>query len=392
VVAADVPELLAALAHRSLLDSVRTGRPGGPSLFRQLATVRGHAAHALAASDEAEEAVRRRDAWVTALLAGRPRLSRAGGDWYAAVTDAYPTVRATLQRLLADDPQPSGGRLLADLSMFWYFRARTVEAARWLGLALSIPGLDPADAAHAHLTLTAHALLRGRADLAGPHLDSALRSIRDWPTDRLVDLAEVMAAVALAAETQQAGDLVALLVTAVAELAAGTGDRDVALLSDALSLLGPAAPDGPRGSATDVHERACADGNLLAAWVASTVASGQAATAEDAIRWCDRQAELQVLLGAQDSGILAERRAGLMVADGRYRDAVRLFAAARQHLRRTGLPWPLMPDTRGLMRHAHRALGDAAHDRAWHDGERSTAAALMVELRAEPGGQPPLPT
>jgi predicted ATPase/DNA-binding SARP family transcriptional activator len=378
---ADVPELLAALAHRSLLHSVRTGRAGGPSLFGQLATVRGHAAHALAATGEAEEAVRRRDAWVTSLLAGRPRISRAGEDWYAAVTDAYPTVRASLQRLLADDPQAAGGRLLSGLTMFWYYRAHTVEAARWLRLALAVPGLDPADAAHVHLTLTAHALLRGRSDLAGPHLDAALRSTEASAAGRLVDLAEAMGAVALAAETQQARDQVASLTTAVAGLAATTGDPDVALLSEALSLLGPATPDGPDGSAADLHERADADGNLLAAWVASTVASAQASEPGEAIRWCDRQAELQVLLGAQDSGILAERRAALMVVGGQYRDAVQLFAAARLHLRRSGLPWPLMPHTRDLMRRAHQALGDAVHDRAWHDGERRPAAELLVELR-----------
>jgi hypothetical protein len=83
----------------------------------------------------------------------------------------------------------------------------------------------------------------------------------------------------------------------VAELAGRTDDRDITLLSDALSLLGPAAPGASPSRATDVHERAGSDGSLLGAWVASTVASAQAATAEDAIRWCDRQAELQVLLG-----------------------------------------------------------------------------------------------
>ena len=384
VAAVDVPELLAMLTHRSLLTPVRVGRKGGPTLFSQLATVRGHAAHALAASDETAAAAHRRDAWVDGLLAARPRVSRAGGDFYDSVADAYPTVRASLQRVLVDEPDTAAGRLLSALTMFWYYRARTLEARRWLQLALGRPELQPADVVLVHLTLTAHALLRGRSDLAEPHLDAALRLVPGLPADRLVDLAEVMGAVALSAEIQQAHDQVVRLRAAVAQLAVTTEDGDVRLVSDALTLLPvPSSEDArPVGRADDLHRQACAEDNLLAAWVAATAAARRARTPEDALRWTDRQAELQVLLGALDSGILAEGRAGLMVTAGQHRDAVRLFAAARLWLRRAGMSWPMMPDTRQLMSDAHRRLGAAAYDQAWDDGGRRDAPDLMAELRS----------
>ncbi|WP_222195816.1 AfsR/SARP family transcriptional regulator [Modestobacter italicus] len=383
VATADVPELLAMLTHRSLLTPLRAGRAGGPSLFSQLATVRGHAAHALTAADETDAAVRRRDAWVAGLLAGRPRVSRPGGDFYDAVADAYPTVRATLHRVLVDEPDAAAGGLLSALTMFWYYRAHSLEGQRWLRLALGRHELTPPDAALAHLALTAHALLRGRSDLAGPHLDAALGLVPTVPGDRLVDLAEVMGAVALAAELQQAYDQTELLLAAVAELAAATGDADVALVSTALALLPTpsAAGDHSADEADDLHRQACAEENGLAAWVAATAAARRARTPEDALRWTDRQVELQVLLGAQDSGLLAELRAGLMVAAGQDRDAVRLFAAARLYLRRAGLNWPMIPTTRELMRQAHQRLGAVAYEQAWDEGGRRQAPELMAELR-----------
>nr|WP_281371944.1 BTAD domain-containing putative transcriptional regulator [Modestobacter versicolor] len=382
VEAADVPELLALLTHRSLLHPVRLGRAPGPSLFSQLATVRGHAAHSLAAHDETAAAVRRRDTWVASLLAGRPRLSAAGGDWYDAVADAYATVRATLQHLLVEAPDPTAGRLLSHLSMFWYYRERTVEAGRWLRLALELPGLDPADTASAHLTLLGHELLRGRSDLSLPHLDAALAPIGAASTDRLVDLAELMATCALAAHTRQADDQAARLVVAVAGIADTTGDREVRLLADALALLtaAPQRTGTPSAAAADVHEQARAEGNPLVAWVAATAATAQADTPGDALRWWDRVAEAVLLVGSRDVGIWAEVRAGLMVSAGQHREAVRLFAAARRELRRSGLTWPMNPATRDLMREARGALGPGEFDRSWHDGERQLGPALLPGL------------
>ena len=146
-VEADVDDLLAQLVHRSMLASDGARRPGGPTLFRQLATVRAHAQHALADAGEDADASARRDAWTAALISARPRLGSVDEiAWYQVLDDSYATVRATLARYLIDEPSPVGGRLAPRLQFYWYYRAGLVEGTRWLQLGRdAIQDGEPAD-------------------------------------------------------------------------------------------------------------------------------------------------------------------------------------------------------------------------------------------------------
>jgi predicted ATPase/DNA-binding SARP family transcriptional activator len=376
----EVPDLLAQLVHRSLLSPSRTGRRSGPTLYRQLATVRSHAARELDAIGEKYASEQRRDDWVEQLLSQRPPLSRTGAAWYDRVEDAYPTVRATLQHRLVDQPHPIGGWLLGRLSMFWYFRNRTVEAERWYQVGLQLPGVAPTDLFLMHLTVLGQAVLHGRLRSVDPRLASTLAMVTDLPDDDLVDVGELMAINALAAEAMQAPDVFAARITALATVCDRTADPGLQLLLTRLAELTAPHPAIVTDDYIDTcYRQAIDDGNVLAAWIAATLGSATATDPHSAIIWTDRQSHCQVSLGAADAGILAERRAGFMLAAGDARDATRLYAAASLYNRRAGMPWPFMPDTAAHLDQALTILGDRAFDEAWRDGSGQAVTDLMPD-------------
>jgi len=379
VTPAEVPDLLALLVHRSLLEPAPAGRPGGPTLYRQLATVRSHAASHLEATEEAEDAHGRRDAWVERLMGQRPRLSRASDGWYDRADDAFPTLRATLQRRLVERPDPSAGWLLSQLAMFWYHRNRLVEARRWLELGLQLPGLPPEHAASIHLVQAAHGLMGGRPDIVEPHLAAALPLLDCADDDELVRAGELMASVALAAEAQQAHPVFDQLVEALNQAVQRTSDPGLALLDEGLQALARSAADAQSGQVADeLYRRAVGEGNILAGWVAATIGTAAAPDALAAIRWTDRQAQCQVRLGSIDGGAFAERRALYMLAAGQVVPAVQLFAAAQSYNRRAGLPWPLLPPTEASLERARGSLDPEAFDQAWRSGAQQHVTTLMT--------------
>ena len=137
--APEVRVLLARLVHCSLLVPLGPVAPGRPSRFTQLATVRGHAAHAAAADSDALVAAR--DRWVAALATSPPPLGDAAEpDWFAALDDDLAAVRATLQHALADAPSPLGVQVASRLGLYWYYRGMMVEARHWQELATSPVG------------------------------------------------------------------------------------------------------------------------------------------------------------------------------------------------------------------------------------------------------------
>lgn len=56
--------------------------------------------------------------------------------------------------------------------------------------------------------------------------------------------------------------------------------------------------------------------------------------------WSDRQIATHVALGLTEGPLVLEHRANVMTMTGDHVAALRLFAAARAHHRRAGLPWP----------------------------------------------------
>jgi predicted ATPase/DNA-binding SARP family transcriptional activator len=385
--AADVPEVLAQLVHRSLLVAGPADRPGGPTLFHQLATVRGHAGRALHAAGETGSAVRSRDEWVAELIASRPPLSQNGTDWYADAEDAFPTIRAVLQHQLVEEPNAQGGQILSGLSLFWYYRNLTVEGDRWLRLASTSPHVAPADALLPLMARAAHAYLRGHIDAGRRRLDRALELLASLRDVDGRDVADGSAAIAMAAHAQQDSVSVERLASAVATVARTADDSHVGLLSEVMNRMvrsPDATAESSQAPAADcaaedasLYERALESGNVLAAWVAARVAATSAAAPEEALVWLAREARAQLALGAKDIGIYAEFCAGPTLAAGRPTEAVRLFAAGRTFLRRTGLAWPFLPTTSALMSQAEEVLGAAAFRSAWRDGEHQRVEHLL---------------
>jgi predicted ATPase/DNA-binding SARP family transcriptional activator len=381
----DVPEVLAQLVHRSLLAASPAVRPGGPTLFHQLATVRSHAARTLGLAGETEAAVVRRDAWVEQLIAARPRLTEPGRNWYATVDDAYPTVRAALQRHLVEQPDATGGRILAGLGVFWYLRNLTVEGDRWLRLASTSPLIQPADAVVVRAAMAAHAYLRRDGDLGRQHVDRLFALLPAAGATNRCGLAESFAALAMAVQAQQDIDIMERLVAGIEELARAEDDSRLDLLVEAVrGLLGPEAAS----LGASVYERAMESGNPLAAWASARAAAGAAANPEQALVWLGRDAAAQAELGAKDAGIYAEFCAGATLAAGRPTEAVRLFAAGRTYLRRIGLAWPFLPTTTTLLVEAEKLLGASAYAAAWRSGEQQRVEDLLGTVT----GTPDLPT
>ncbi len=71
-------DLVGGLAHRSLLASARASRPGGPTWFGQLDTIRAHARGMLRESGEEEAVVAARTRWVVDRVAAAPRYGGRG--------------------------------------------------------------------------------------------------------------------------------------------------------------------------------------------------------------------------------------------------------------------------------------------------------------------------
>ncbi len=168
-------DVVAGLVHRSLLTPLGPGRPGGPSRFAQLATVRGHARHAARAL--CEDVDRARDAWVERLVRARPPFgSRRRAAWYRALDDDLAALRATLQHTLVDAPSDLGVALCARLGAYWTFAGTAIEGFAWIRAAAAAcaadPGLGtPTDRALVRISLGGLTTVQGGPDAGGARRD-----------------------------------------------------------------------------------------------------------------------------------------------------------------------------------------------------------------------------
>lgn len=377
-----VRSLLDSLVHRSMLVASRSSRPHGATLYHQLASVRAHAARELQSSGSGAEAVASRHAWVRAMLAERPAIGRADTvGWYDELDDNFAAIRATLQHTLVDEPDPLAGYLLSRISNFWYYRARMVEAGRWLELAVpASDGTDPTDARMTELSLAGVYGMRGRFDLARPLVVKAVESFGGFPPDRLADVIEHFASLTLVAMLHQELDLVVVFRDAVLDASRRYPSDRFALVSASLSCL-TALREVPietsRQRAEDLYQQSIADGSLLAAWLACTVQTVVARVTEDSragLIWSDRINAIQLRLGARPEAFPLENRASLVAVTGPARLAVELYSASRILSRRVGLGWPLLPSTPERIDSLREALGVDAFDEAWRVGATRSAA------------------
>lgn len=387
----DVDDVLAQLVHRSLLASDGVRRPGRPSTFRQLATVRAHARHALADAGEEAEVTDRRDGWTLDLAAARPRLGRPEQvGWFDALDDGYATVRATLARHLIEQPGVTGARLAACLSSFFYYRARAPEGARWLQLAGDVViDAGPAETVPVRLALASAMALQGRVDLARTHLDHVVAHLPRLPPGDLVDAGErlaglVSSAFVPAASRPEAVALVAATREQLTRVVDRAGDPELALVADAAGCVAAFAAGRWQDAVRDgerVHERAATSGNIMAGWVSAVpgmLAAMLTADPDKGVPWFARVVGGYARLGTGGIGSPLEVRANFAAQAGDHPLAVRLYAGSRKENRLAAMPWPRWELTRQLLELTRERLAPAEYRQAWRDGETRPVRELLA--------------
>ena len=382
---AETADLIARLVHHSLLVPLGPARPGGPSQFTQLATIRGHAGHAAAA--ESAGLRRLRDGWVRDVVRHKPPLGHVTESaWFDALDDDLPALRATLHHQLVDEPNAGGVWLAGRLGTFWYFRSKTIEGRTWAERALAIePLADPLSAALVRLTVAHHLASGGRDDLAGPHITSAFALLdgSGQAASRLVAEMQMllMHSLVMAGGVGSARQ-VASRVRAVAE---AHPDPELQLFADACEAhLASDTATTEEGLAA-LHRRALDLGNVHVALLVSGMAIVAAIRAGDPRRglaWSDRMIAHRLTLGNSDGPVAFELRALVAAMSGRPRESVRLFSAARTQALRNGLRWPAAEATSRVLPEVTRSLEPAEAEHARAAGARLTLADLVPEPRS----------
>jgi DNA-binding SARP family transcriptional activator len=364
-------DAVAGLVHRSLLSPLGPLAPGRPSRFLQLATVRGHARHALT---DPETHHLRRDRWLGELAGAAPRLgSPAEVDWHAPLDDDLAAVRATLTHAVGDRPSALGVAVVGRLAQYLYGRGLSLEARRRLEQAAALDLGEPLDRALVRLGLAGFRALAGEPS---PEL-VALPAVRDMPEADARVLVERLAVVAGTLAAGIGAQAVPPVLAAITQAADGSGDPHVRLLVDATALLAGA------GSAAAVFARGEALEDHFTCWVAAVVAAADAlrsGAVDEGLRWTDRLLAAHRSHGVVEGPFLLELRAGLLTEAGRAEEAVRLFGAAKAHLTRAGMAWPHTEWAPGLLARARAALAPDIAEAAFAEGARLTVADLEPAL------------
>jgi predicted ATPase/DNA-binding SARP family transcriptional activator len=371
-------EPLVELVHRSML--VRVGsRPGRPTTFRQLVTVRDHARHALRENGSLAAVEDRRDDYTAALVARRPPLGTATEpEWYAALDDDEAAVRATLTRLLIERPGPAGARLTPRLTFYWYHRGRLAEATRWLTLAHDVLGAE--DRAVVGLATAASLTLQGRHEQARPFVDATLPAA---PRD---DLLEVLIGLAGAAYIAGNPALVVELHPHLRRVA--TDAENLRLLVDAVGTLVLAAQgrlEDAAAEAAGVYERATRLGVPMAIWMSAGAPMALGLVGgrpELGVLWAERCMSAHFAFGTGAAGAFIETRANLATLQGDAPLAARLYGAAHSTTRRVGMHWPFRALTHDLLARTRGGLGEAGFDRLWQAGRLLTPSQVLDGLHA----------
>ncbi|MBX7449043.1 winged helix-turn-helix domain-containing protein [Mycolicibacterium sp. 3033] len=375
--ATDIDDVLARLVHRSLLAPDTTNSARGRSGFRQLATVRAHAAHLLRTDDDPAATASRRNQWTADLISSRPRLGMSGEpQWFARLDDDDATIRATLSDILVDRPDPNAARLCAPLGFYWYFRTRVIEASRWLRLARdAAAGADPSGWMCATLVLSSAMAVQGEIDAARPLIRQAVDRIPLLPEAALLDVGEALVVLGGGLWVHPDADLIVTVDRALRQVVARSGDPQLRLFADVLGCTATAA-HGALDEAADRAEQlfgeALTVGNTLAAWMTAATPMTAAVVHSDperGIPWVRRVMQAHLEAGGTTAGMFIENRANYETQRGEHRQAARLYAAAYTHTRRAAMVWPRRAVTDELLYRSREALSQNVFEDAWRDGE-----------------------
>jgi predicted ATPase/DNA-binding SARP family transcriptional activator len=387
----EVVQLLAQLTHRCLLVAEPAAGPQAISTFRQLATVRAHAAQRLSGSMEAGEASERRDAWVRTLLARRPRLGHADEKaWFVQLEADYATIRLVLNERLTQPADPTWLSLGGGMMCFWYFRSRLHEGGSWLSAAIDgwAPDLDPAEMGKARLRMAVNLLLQNRPDQAQTYVDAGLAQVTDRQTSDRDELSEIL--VALATTAWGINDIVVLhRAHRLLDQVADHGDPDMLLHLDAVAavvdLHDKDLPEVAR-CAEVVYRRAEQlnnhwDCRLMSALLAQVALRTN--QPDDGIRWTGKLLQRDLEFGRGGSSLALETLANLAVLAGDLRRAARNYSLAESEAQHAGLTFPSSPATSDLLRRAQRGLRPADFQHEWLQGRHQSLNQIADELTAD---------
>jgi predicted ATPase/DNA-binding SARP family transcriptional activator len=373
-----VRDALRGLLHRSMLLRAGPTRPGRPSRFAQLETVR---AHAVAAGDgTVAERERLRDEWIATLVVARPRLGHPDeNEWFGRLDDDLAALRSTLQHTLVEAPSELGVRVASRLNHFWYSRGMSLEGGRWLERAVEHCDLvGPFEATVALLTLASYRARTGRQDLAAPLLDRAVTDPAEFTREQALLVGESLSTFCsstIMAPQPEPFDEQAAQVRA---LARATGDEVLDLLADLTETLAIdpyAEPEHVLAGSTAVYERALGIRNMYVARLAAgqaTLAATLLGEVDLGMEWSDRSLAQHHEVGIRFSPVVADARANLLALAGANHGAVRLYAAARAHARRYGMRWPTGQLTQKLYEQARSALSGPDFQLEQREGVRLT--------------------
>ncbi|HEY6745626.1 MAG TPA: BTAD domain-containing putative transcriptional regulator [Mycobacteriales bacterium] len=165
VAAADVADLLAALADKSLLQQV----PGLEPRYRMLETLREFGTERLAATGDVA-AVKRAHARHFLALAEEADLHLRGPeqlDWLARLNADRDNLLAALRFAVDTGDADTAIRLGADLAWYWTLRSEHSTAATWLTAVADLPGDAPPDARAVCMVLGVISSAAGLHDFSG---------------------------------------------------------------------------------------------------------------------------------------------------------------------------------------------------------------------------------
>ncbi len=367
--AGEVSGLLSQLVHRSLLAVVPGDGKAQPTRFRQLATVRAHAIHALAATGDTRSGLDRRTQWVAELVAARPAPEAADTTgWHERVERNHDTVVATLQDTLHDRPDPFGVRLAGQLESYWFVQGRVSEGERWLYAALAQPDAPAADVAVAELTLAFILALRGRPDRSPALVRSALAK-SETMNPRLLAHQLALTAWWMYVGEEPAHDIADEVVRALAQ-----GDPIIEAWADFLAAKTALAGEGPiavGARAAELVDRSERIGNVQAAWLAGRLAARSAMIAEDPVnglRLLQHVIELHRRLGGRLTADLLAFEAAFWAMANDFKRGAEMFGQASTLAFRTGIRWPVAIFGEIQVARIRQALSPEEFETAWQAG------------------------
>ena len=260
-----------------------------------------------------------------------------------------------------------------------------IEATRWLTLAVRLPvPTDNPSFVLTRISLAAVHCMRGRIDLARPHIEDVLDRVGSVADEHRFEVAEQLAVLTSAVWATEDTELLGRLCDILGGLAERLDDPDISVLAEAVALMPVArrmAPDRLVVKAELAYDHAADVGNVMAGWITAGLRSVLALLAGDAragMIWNTRTLAMHARLGGrQGRRVPGDPR--------RFRRHGRRARACRRPVRRVQHAIPAgrralaPPSAVGYLSRGLPARATAGvFDGAWCRGEQLTLADVLA--------------